>query len=561
MAVLVSASPALAKLLPVVPADSFATLYDPPTYEEKLKQTTLLSELGASFDGIRFLIQKGDTLIPSLSSLLASIPANLTVEPGLSNLALATQAYLALYGGPSQALFALTQVGRLVPLNSFYHLAIPFLASGGQTPIGNGVSLYSYSAYTLVNGPLLLEVPPYNGGYWLIPFYDVYGLTYYVLGSAHGNNGGGKWLLVHKDWQWTGEEALPEDLDGIIRSPTLEGNILGRTSFNGTGAAQWNLKWALGPWAPGARPDPVALPPVGLGWGYPDQRPEALWAVNAADPLAFWRLAGDIFRRNGGPSVPTPLIKALPRLGILPDYGFVPYGLSANVTDALALAPLLANRILVAKYTFLGAPATNYWKLPVYDGDWGNDYVLGAAIMKGFWISNFLKDAAYYYLYVDASAQTFNGTADYTITFPATPPATSEAFWSLQALDLDEWTLIFGPSLANLALSSATPGLYIAPNGSIPIRISPRDPPANTTAASRGWNWVKAYPGHYHLLLRVYAGDASVQSNTYVPPPVFKLPPAAPGAASPAPTPAPVPTGGQPAASNSTSGASPTPSA
>lgn len=27
------------------------------------------------------------------------------------------------------------------------------------------MSLYSYSAYTLVNGPLLLEVPPYNGGW------------------------------------------------------------------------------------------------------------------------------------------------------------------------------------------------------------------------------------------------------------------------------------------------------------------------------------------------------------------------------------------------------------
>ena len=46
--------------------------------------------------------------------------------------------------------------------------------------------------------------------------------------------------------------------------------------------------------------------------------------------------------------------------------------------------------------------------------------------------------AAYYYLYVDSSAQPFNGSADYTITFPSTPPATSEAFWSLQALDLDE---------------------------------------------------------------------------------------------------------------------------
>ncbi len=29
----------------------------------------------------------------------------------------------------------------------------------------------------------------------------------------------------------------------------------------------------------------------------------------------------------------------------------------------------------------------------MYNGGWGNDYVLGAAIMKGFWVSNLLEDA------------------------------------------------------------------------------------------------------------------------------------------------------------------------
>ena len=29
----------------------------------------------------------------------------------------------------------------------------------------------------------------------------------------------------------------------LIRSPTQEGIILGRTSFNGTGAANWTLTW------------------------------------------------------------------------------------------------------------------------------------------------------------------------------------------------------------------------------------------------------------------------------------------------------------------------------
>ena len=39
------------------------------------------------------------------------------------------------------------------------------------------------------------------------------------------------------------------------------------------------------------------------------------------------------------------------------------------------------------------------------------------------------------------------------------------------------------------ALSSPVAGLYVRPDGSIPIRVQVASPPANTTAASRGWNW------------------------------------------------------------------------
>ncbi len=39
-----------------------------------------------------------------------------------------------------------------------------------------------------------------------------YGQTYYVTGSRQGDNGGGKWLLVPRDW--TGE--VPE-----VRAPLL----------------------------------------------------------------------------------------------------------------------------------------------------------------------------------------------------------------------------------------------------------------------------------------------------------------------------------------------------
>jgi hypothetical protein len=48
-------------------------------------------------------------------------------------------------------------------------------------------------------------------------------------------------------------------------------------------------------------------------------------------------------------------------------------------------------------YCYCIAAATNYWNLPIDNGNWGSDYVLAGALMRGFWLSNLLPDAAYYY--------------------------------------------------------------------------------------------------------------------------------------------------------------------
>ncbi|PNW79286.1 hypothetical protein CHLRE_09g409300v5 [Chlamydomonas reinhardtii] len=542
-----------APLTPYVPAESFDTLLKTSSYDERYRQTNLLSELGSSFDGIKFLVTQGASLIPSLASFASALPANLTVEPGLSKLALATQAYLALYGGVADVQYPV--FSDSAPINTFKHAAANLVIVNG-VPLGNGVSLYSTAIFSLVNGPLLLNLPPYSGGYWLIPFYDAYGEVFNVLGSRQGDNGGGSFLLVPHDWQAPEGLDIPQEFK-LIRSPTQEGIILGRTSFNGTGAANWTLTWNFTRWGPNPRGDdvPDVVFPKGAGLAYPGTAAATLQAINTADPWAFWKVAGEVFRRNGQSSIPTPLVKELGKIGIYRDFGFVSYGLDVNTTDALAIAPILATRIAVAKYTFLGTPATNYWKLPVYNGAWGNDYVLAAAIIKGFWISNRLDDAAYYYNYLDSNGQPLVGNNTYELLLPKAPPATSGAFWSVQALDIDRWTLLYGPYPLNTALSSPVAGLYVRPDGSIPIRVQVASPPANTTAASRGWNWVPGYPGHFHLILRIYAGDASVLSDTYVPPPIVKLAAGSSGnsttgGSSPAPSPAAGPSAG---------GASPSP--
>ena len=65
--------------------------------------------------------------------------------------------------------------------------------------------------------------------------------------------------------------------------------------------------------------------------------------------------------------------------------------------DALTYAPNIAARLIEARYVNPGLRTSTYWSQWVSDERWGTDYLEGAAIIKGFWVANYVDDAAYLY--------------------------------------------------------------------------------------------------------------------------------------------------------------------
>ncbi len=141
------------------------------------------------------------------------------------------------------------------------------------------MTLYSFFFYSLSEGPILLTFPPYSGGYWVVPFYGesthavlrrqrcciVQHLTSWLQTSMGrfitcwaASMAAAQALALPTCWSRLAGPAPPPtlwvtsrpSLQGrnsctlfrpclqtytIIQSPTVEGVILGRSSYNGTG--------------------------------------------------------------------------------------------------------------------------------------------------------------------------------------------------------------------------------------------------------------------------------------------------------------------------------------
>ncbi|KAG2501862.1 hypothetical protein HYH03_000360 [Edaphochlamys debaryana] len=486
--------------------DAYDTLLKAGSVDDARQQSAVVAALGATADGIKFFLQHGASLGSGLESL-RPVPANLTADPGLSLLATAVQAWLAFYPAT-----------YLVPpqtfnfwksdTNAWYHDAVQ--PAGTTNSFAGGV-YYSSLYYSLRDGPLLLTTPEFKGlNLWTINFYEAFSNAFFVIGAQYGSNKASSYLLVPPGW----DGDVPDDAI-VVHSPTVEGFLLGRSFIEPDAAAikDFNAGWTAS--ALGADPADPALPWF-VRWAYPENP----WPENTADPLLFWRVVGEVYRRNGAPYVAEPLLGQLSSLGLWRDYGLVAATVSPLAREALAAAQYYALRIITAWRVQPGPAAHNYWLAPKTFGFYGSDLVAAAGTQRFFPIVNRNRDALYYFLYVDAAGTPFNFTSDYEIIFQGPPPIANYSFWSLVA--------------GGATWSSLAPDLYTREDGTIPFRVSSTRPAANTTAEERGWNWVPSTAAGNYIVLRLYAPLQQALDNLYVPPPVT----AVAGNASAAPPPA-----------------------
>ncbi|GAB4812974.1 hypothetical protein N2152v2_000020 [Parachlorella kessleri] len=477
-------------------------------------ETQTIAALGSSQQGIRHLIQN------NLYGFADGIPAELTTsEPGLSLLASAAEAYSLFYPGVDFAsrIYAPRpdNASALVwPTNRWFWFNR--IVVNGSTTAGNGVTYYGELWYDFNStGPIVLTVPPTaEQGYWLISFYDAYYSQFAVVGTRNTGNDGGEWLLVPPTYNGS---TAGFDADQIIKSPNTQGFALARVARTtpdvDTFISDWNVTTPSG----GPTPSPARAPII-------VSTERALQAQNTSlnSDLYFWQVAGKHFASNPKAELEDPLATQLAKWFGFSATGFNPGNLTDLAKEALTYAPEIASRLIEARYFQIGPESSNYWSQWVFDEIWGTDYLLGAAIIKGFWVANYVQDAAYYYQYLDSAGLPLTGNRTYKITFPAAPPHDPRAFWSVQVFDLQKLTY---PGVGANGYGAGYLALKVLPStnatarsdGSFDIILGPSQP----SAQAPGTNFLQTVtPGQFHLILRVYYGSPQVIGNSYVPPAV-----------------------------------------
>jgi hypothetical protein len=394
-----------------------------------------------------------------------------------------------------------TLPGR-APINQFAHLNRLATPDERFVVHPNADTLYATAWLDLAREPIILHVPDTAGRYYLIPMLDAYSNEFASIGSRTTGNGEGNYAIVGPFWNG----LIPENVTGVIHSPTDTVWLLGRTLVNGesdlTAAAAVANQYRLVPLS--AYPDFVATgiyePPTGVPVtppnpdfiGQPVTQSPGFSKPEFFDVLARYAVANPAPREQRA------------QASALVLYGFFNQNqLTADVVSEADSA--LSNEL---RSTGIDE---NGWSFNPKVGSYGTDYLLRAAVARFGLGANSSADAIYPVAVKDSTDIPLVGTSSYVIHFAPgqTPPALG--FWSLTVYDTDGF-LVHNP-INRYDVGSQT-GLVPNPDGSVDIFLQ------NTAPHTLQSNWLPTPAAPFTLTLRVYWPDQSVLSGAWLPPPV-----------------------------------------
>jgi hypothetical protein len=399
------------------------------------------------------------------------------------------------------------------PFNCFGHATA--LAGPESTFVSiNNDTVYSIAQLDLSAGPVRLHVPDTGGRYYVLQFVDAWTNNFAYVGQRATGTGAGEFLLVGPgDAPRAGRDAP------IIRCPTDVASIVGRWAVSGEDDLPAVEALQAG----------LVLTPSGTGRGLPQP------AAGVPDDLRFFE------QLRGWMQAFPPAERDRPY-----QDRFAPLGLLEATSPYVDAEPALAAALRAGAeqargemehaLRHAGGPAQNGWHLGYHAFDYNLDFFeLGAlddpawqidappqqrylaralAARGGLW-GNHGYEAAYAQVYDDAGGAPLDGNGRYELRF-ATPPPVG-AFWSVTMYDLPEFFLVANP-IDRYSIGDRTPGLRVAEDGSVTIRMQREEPDEPDARA----NWLPTPDGPFRPLLRMYEPAASVLDGSYVLPPITK---------------------------------------
>lgn len=366
------------------------------------------------------------------------------------------------------------QAGRL---NTIVHRSQLLDHTSRMVTAPNNDTIYSSAFLELSGGPIEINAPSSTSRYFSIAFMQAFTDVFAYIGTRATQGQGGRYWIVGPEW--TGE--APSGVR-LIRAPTNDVWMLMRTLVDGPAdlAAAQAFQ-------------------TGLSLNVPAGRPAArgfqVRAQDVNDPANFLALVNEVVARSPGGE--GQLARA-PR--------FVGQGIGATAPPSqhlieawrATIPPGLAT--LRERFLFRDYVVDGWSYQPPGVGDFGEDDRLRASIALGGIAALTEEEAMYFHSNFDAAGERLSGTHRYRWRLPP-GGVPVDAFWSLTMYTVTpEGRYFFAENaLSRFSIGDRTPGLVVAPDGSLEILIQHERPDDAQVA-----NWLPAPEGPLRLALRAY---------------------------------------------------------
>ncbi len=368
--------------------------------------------------------------------------------------------------------------------------------------------VYGFGVLALDQEPVVVQVPDFEGRFWVYQLGDQRTDGFGDLGQMYGS-APGCYLLVGPGW----DGDSPEGIQGVFRSSTDIGCVIPRVFMDDT----VQDRAAVTPYV-----SQVAAYPLSeytgemrtMDWttlpSFPAPAREGGGEVSWVAPQDFFGVLPQVLRE-----VP-------PMAGEESIYELVASVLAAAESDAtvrqaLDEVALEAERELITPlfdYSNEGVSVGHGWGTLVNSARFGADYVTRTSCAKANIFANRPEESAYFFTDVDASESRLTGDSSYAVTFgpDGTPPV--QGFWSLTLYDEHHF---FAPNeLARFSLGTKNQDLQTNEDGSLTIFVQHESP-----GPSQESNWLPAPAEEFSLFLRAYWPEPAVLTGEWAPPPVL----------------------------------------
>ena len=371
----------------------------------------------------------------------------------------------------------------------------------------NADTLYTTSFFDVGDEPWVLSVPDMKGRYFLLPFLDGWTNVFAVPGSRTTGTGAQTFVISGPGWSGAVPGGMTE-----LKSPTALVWLLGRIYCTGTPedyAAVHALQDAF-------KLQPLSTwgkdyaPPPGKVDAKIDMKTPVRDQVNAFSSSEYFALLADLMKRNPPASADAPALERFKAIGLEAGKSFDGKGLDSR-WDA-RLPKLSFDRIMLHLATLT---RQNGWLFTTKMGLYGTDYVQRAFVTAIGLGANRPQDAVYPMSQRASLLEAYEGSRNYTLTFPKGQLPPVKGFWSLTMYDE---AMFFVANPINRYSMSVRTNPKFEPDGSLVIYIQNESPGVDREA-----NWLPSPKSKFHLMLRLYwpeENDPSILDGSWAIPSV-----------------------------------------